>query len=91
MNCPELDDKRRGHRQDPEQTHPYSDIGLPQFLGEQKIINGIKTVQDYVYDIAAYQAPPSMGFSRQEYWSGWLVPSPVYGIRYYYILCYILL
>ena len=23
---------------------------------------------------AAYQAPPSMGFSRQEYWSG--VPSP---------------
>ena len=24
----------------------------------------------------AYQAPPSMGFSRQEYWSGLLVPSP---------------
>jgi len=22
--------------------------------------------------IAAYQAPPSMGFSRQEYWSGWV-------------------
>ena len=35
---------------------------------------------------AAYQAPPSMGFSRQEYWSG--VPSPsLYSIvkrkRYY--------
>ena len=31
---------------------------------------------------AAYQAPPSMGFSRQDYWSGvpspsWLVPSKV--------------
>ena len=26
---------------------------------------------------AAYQAPPSMGFSRQEYWSGLPLPSPV--------------
>ena len=25
---------------------------------------------------AAYQAPPSMGFSRQEYWSGMPLPSP---------------
>ena len=25
---------------------------------------------------AAYQAPPSMGFSRQEYWSGAPLPSP---------------
>ena len=25
---------------------------------------------------AAYQAPPSMGFSRQEYWSGVQLPSP---------------
>ena len=24
----------------------------------------------------AHQAPPSMGFSRQEYWSGLLFPSP---------------
>ena len=27
---------------------------------------------------AAYQAPPSMGFSRQEYWSGVPLPSPNY-------------
>ena len=26
--------------------------------------------------IAAYQAPPSMGFSRQGYWSGLPLPSP---------------
>jgi len=26
---------------------------------------------------AAYQAPPSMGFSRQEYWSGVQLPSPM--------------
>ena len=25
---------------------------------------------------AVYQAPPSMGFSRQEYWSGLPFPSP---------------
>ena len=30
---------------------------------------------------AAYQAPPSMGFSRQEYWSGVPLPSP-------YKICY---
>ena len=27
---------------------------------------------------AAHQAPPSMGFSRQEYWSGVLLPSPYF-------------
>ena len=26
--------------------------------------------------IVAYHAPPSMGFSRQEYWSGLPFPSP---------------
>ena len=29
---------------------------------------------------AAYQAPPSMGFSRQEYWSGGPLPSPIWDI-----------
>ena len=28
---------------------------------------------------AAYQAPPPMGFSRQEYWSGVPLPSPIPG------------
>ena len=27
---------------------------------------------------AAYQAPPAMGFSRQEYWSGLPFPSPMH-------------
>ena len=26
---------------------------------------------------SAYQAPPSMGFSRQKYWSGVPLPSPI--------------
>ena len=30
---------------------------------------------------AAYQAPPSMGFSRQEYWSGVPLPSPQEHVR----------
>ena len=30
---------------------------------------------------AAYQAPPSMGFSRQEYWSGVPLPSPIFQAR----------
>ena len=31
---------------------------------------------------AAYQAPPSMGFSRQEYWSGVQLPFPYYCLRF---------
>ena len=30
---------------------------------------------------AAYQAPPSMGFSRQEYWSGVPLPSPGWSLQ----------
>ena len=32
---------------------------------------------------AAYQAPPAMGFSRQEYWSGVPLPSPLYSYNPY--------
>ena len=32
---------------------------------------------------AAHQAPPSMGFSRQEYWSGVPLPSPSKALRWY--------
>ena len=37
----------------------------------------------------ADQAAPSMGFSRQEYWSGLPVPSPIYMCIYIYIYVYI--
>ena len=39
---------------------------------------------------AAYQAPPSMGFPRQEYWSGVPLPSPytIYHIPYIYTHIY---
>ena len=45
---------------------------------------------------AAHQAPPSMGFSRQEYWSGVPLPSPIKVLESWYqkyliriILCYL--
>ena len=28
--------------------------------------------------MAAHQVPPSLGFSRQEHWSGWPFPSPMH-------------
>ena len=31
---------------------------------------------------AAYQAPPSMGFYRQEYWSGLALPAPLKGHKF---------
>ena len=34
---------------------------------------------------AAYQAPPSMGFSRQEYWSGVPLPSPTNRDKWSYL------
>ena len=36
---------------------------------------------------AAYQAPPSLGFSRQEYWSGVPSPSLHWGIVVYNKMC----
>ena len=36
---------------------------------------------------AAHQAPPSMGFSRQEYWSGVPSPSPKLSYIHHYIDC----
>ena len=36
---------------------------------------------------AAHQAPPSMGFSRQEYWSGVPLPSPIKLKRCLQLIC----
>ena len=36
---------------------------------------------------AAYQAPPSMRFSRQEYWNGVPLPSPFAYMMYLYLGC----
>ena len=36
---------------------------------------------------SVYQAPPSMGFSRQEYWSGVPLPSPCYIVGSCLLVC----
>ena len=47
------------------QSHQFSSV---QLLSRFRLFATLWTV--------AYQAPPSMGFSRQEYWSGLPFPSP---------------
>ena len=44
-------------------------------LGGSEVAQSCPTLCDPT-DYIAYQAPPSMGFSRQEYWSGLRFPSP---------------
>ena len=47
---------------------PYSGTKVPKSLSRVRLFVIPWTV--------VYQAPPSMGFSRQEYWSGVPLPSP---------------
>ena len=47
-------------------------------MAEKKVkVKSLSCVRLFVTPwTVAYQAPPSMGFSRQEYWSGFPFPSP---------------
>ena len=48
-----------------------------QRLGQQVKVRLLSHVRPFVTPwTVAHQAPPSMGFSRQEYWSGLPFPSP---------------
>ena len=44
---------------------------------ESEVAQSCLTLSDPMDCTAAHQAPPSMRFSRQEYWSGVPLPSPV--------------
>ena len=49
-------------------------ISQKQYIVKLKSLSGVRLfVTPWT---VAYQAPPSMGFSRQEYWSGLSFPSP---------------
>ena len=51
-------------------------IYLPKRVKEKKV-KSLSRVQLFATPwTVAYQAPPSLGFSRQEYWSGLPFPSP---------------
>ena len=48
-------------------------------VGQERKVKALSRVQLFATPwTAAYQAPLSMGFSRQEYWSGVPFPSPGY-------------
>ena len=48
---------------------------------ESEVAQSCPTLSDPM-DYTAHQAPPSMGFSRQEYWSGVPLPSPLTAARH---------
>ena len=49
----------------------------PESVSKRKKVKSLSCVWLFVTPgTVACQAPPSMGFSRQEYWSGWPFPSP---------------
>ena len=50
---------------------------------ESEVAQSYPTLSDPM--TAAYQAPPSMGFARQEYWSGVTLSLLSYNFSTYYI------
>ena len=85
-----VSDSVRSHRWQPTRLcHPWDSPGKNTGVGchfllqcmkvkrESEVAQSCPTPSNPV--AAAYQAPPSMEFSRQEYWSGLPLPSPGYG------------
>ena len=80
QSCPTL----RPHRRQPTRLPRSWDspgknagVGCHFFLQRMKV-NSLSRVRLPVTPwTAAHQAPPSMGFSSQEYWSGVPLPSPI--------------
>ena len=50
-------------------------VTVKESESESEVTQSCPTLCDPV-DSSLHQAPPSMGFSRQEYWSGVPFPSP---------------
>ena len=80
QSCPTLYDPIDGSP--PRLRHPWDSPGKNTGVDCHFLIQGVKVkslsrVRLFVTPwTAAYQAPPSMGFSRREYWSGLSLPSP---------------
>ena len=65
-------DKFSWKKQDPREREASQTARRKDFQGKESRNNPHSAIPW----TAAYQAPPSMGFSRQEYWSGVPLPSP---------------
>ena len=80
-----MSDSVRPHRRHPTRPHcPWESLGKNTGVGCQFLLQCMKVKVKSLSRIrllatpwtAADQAPPSIGFSRQEYWSGVPLPSP---------------
>ena len=82
-----MSDSVRPNRQQPTRLpRPWDSLGKNTEVGfhfllqwmrvksQSEVTQSCPTLSDPM--TAAHQAPPSMGFSRQEYWSGIPLPSP---------------
>ena len=81
LSCSVMSNSSRPHGLQPTRhPHPWDSPGKNTGVGCHFLLQCVKVkslsrVQLFATPrTAAHQAPPSMGFSRQEYWSG--VPSP---------------
>ena len=85
-----MSDSVRPHRQQPTRLRrPWDSPGKNTGVGRHFLLQCVKVKSESEVApscpllvtpwTAAYQAPPSMGFSRQEYWSGVPLPSPIWG------------
>ena len=79
-----MSDPVRPHRWQPTRLpHPWDSPGKNtgvgcHFLLQCMKVKSLSPVRLFETPwIAAHQAPPSMGFSKQEYWSGVPLPSPM--------------
>ena len=80
-----MSDSVRPHRQQPTRLpRPWDSPGKNTGVGCHFLLQCMKVKIKSLSHVqllatpwtAAHQAPPSMGFSRQEYWSGVPLPSP---------------
>ena len=82
-----VSDSVRPHRRQPTRLpHPWDSPGKNTGVGCHFLLHCMKVKSESEVAqscptlatpwTAAYQAPPSMGFSRQKYWSGVSLPSP---------------
>ena len=75
----------RPHRQQPTRLrHPWDSPGKNTGVGCHFLLQCMKVKRESDSATpwtAAHQASPSMGFSRQEYWSGLPLPSPKHNAR----------
>ena len=79
-----MSDSVRPHRRQPARLrHPWDSPGKNTGVGCHFLLQCMKVKSEsevaqlcLTLVSAAHQAPPSMGFSKQEYWSGVSLPSP---------------